>query len=216
MNNLPLRLILVRHGATAWNDEHRIIGSTDLPLSAAGRRQAQQLGERLAGEPLKAILSSDLKRSAETADFIAAQSGGAVQLDARLRELDFGLWEGLTVSEVQVQHPGAYERWKKDPDFSPPLGESSQDLQRRIESFIADLKRSVSAPGNPAPPGEAGAIVIVSHGVALQVLVFSLMGFPYQNDWSFYMYNGSISELRLTPERTVMVHLNDTHHLRAK
>jgi broad specificity phosphatase PhoE len=213
MDDDVLRLILVRHGATEWNDEHRIIGSTDLPLGETGRRQAAQLAERLAGEPLRAIYSSDLKRAAETAETIAGRSGQAVRYDARLREMDFGQWEGMTVPEVEAQQPGALERWKRDLAESPPSGERSLEVQRRIEAFCADLTRAASSPGAAERRAGNGAVVIVSHGVALQVLVFALMGFPYRNDWSFYMYNGSVSELWVTPERTVMVYLNDTHHL---
>jgi broad specificity phosphatase PhoE len=103
-NDDSIRLLLVRHGATAWNNEGRIIGSTDFPLSTDGRKQAQQLGIRLSGEPIDIILSSDLKRASETARIISIECGAPLVLDNRLREVDFGLWEGMTVRQIHHSH----------------------------------------------------------------------------------------------------------------
>ncbi len=197
------RILLVRHGATNWNDENRIIGRSDLPLSANGVEQATQLANRLSNESIDAILSSNLKRAAETAEIIAEPSGHSVVYDARLRELDFGLWEGLTVRQVEAESPGAFERWKENSGLSPPSGESPQAIIDRVQAFNADLKEKHLGK----------TILIVSHGVILQVMVYSLLNLPYRNDWTFYMYNGSISEMRITSNRTVMVYLNDTSHL---
>ncbi len=199
----PTRLLLVRHGATAWNDEHRIIGRSDLPLSANGMEQAKQLANKLSMESIDTILSSDLKRAAETAEIIAEPGGHAVGYDARLRELDFGLWEGLTVRQVEAESAGAFERWKENANLSPPSGESPPAIIDRVQAFIAALREMYL--------GET--ILIVSHGVILQVMVYSLLNIPFRNDWTFYMYNGSITEMRITSNRTVMVYLNDTSHL---
>jgi broad specificity phosphatase PhoE len=202
-NDDSIRLLLVRHGATAWNNEGRIIGSTDLPLSTDGRKQAQQLGIRLSGEPIDIILSSDLRRASETARIISVECKTPLALDNRLREVDFGLWEGMTVREIQEKYTKEFDDWKNNSSFSPPNGERYPSITGRMQSFLGDLKNDHS--GN--------TVLIVSHGVILQMMIFQLMDFPYRNDWHFYMFNGSITEMMINKARTVMVYLNDTHHL---
>src|SRR5262252_2076150 len=92
-------LLLVRHGETDWNAEGRLQGHTDRPLSDFGRRQARALADELAGDSIVAVYASDLSRARETAEIVAAQLGLEVALDPRLREKDWGTWEGLTPEE---------------------------------------------------------------------------------------------------------------------
>ncbi|MBI4759502.1 MAG: histidine phosphatase family protein, partial [Chloroflexi bacterium] len=102
-----MRLLLVRHGETDWNAEERYQGTTDVPLSAQGRAQAQALTSRMAGEVLDAIYASDLQRAWQTAEVIAAPHGLPVRPEPRLREIDFGAWEGLTFDEIRQRRPAA-------------------------------------------------------------------------------------------------------------
>ena len=98
-----LRLILVRHGETEWNAQRRYQGHSDVPLSALGRRQAARAAERLAALKIDAVYTSDLGRALETAEIIAEQRGLEVCAEPRLRELNFGVFEGLTFDEAQAQ-----------------------------------------------------------------------------------------------------------------
>ena len=202
-NEHSIRLLLVRHGVTDWNDEGRVIGSTDLLLSNDGRKQAQQLGIRLSGEPIDITFSSDLRRASETARIISTKCKTPLVIDNRLREVDFGLWEGMTVKQIQEEYTKEFDDWKNNSSFSPPNGERYPSITARMQSFLGDLKQK----------HWGDTVLIVSHGVILQMMIFQLMDFPYRNDWHFYMFNGSISEMMITKERTVMVYLNDTYHL---
>ena len=92
-------LLLVRHGETDWNAEGRLQGHTDRPLNDHGRRQAAVLAERLAGEPIAAVYSSDLASARETAAILAERLGLPVVDDPDLRERNWGNWEGLTGTE---------------------------------------------------------------------------------------------------------------------
>jgi len=92
-------LLLVRHGETDWNAEGRLQGHTDRPLNDHGRRQAAALAERLAGEAIDAVYSSDLARARETAGILAERLGLPVVDDPDLRERNWGNWEGLTGTE---------------------------------------------------------------------------------------------------------------------
>jgi broad specificity phosphatase PhoE len=93
------KLLLVRHGETDWNAEGKLQGHTDRPLNDFGRRQAQKLADRLAGEDIAAIYASDLARARETAEIVGARLGLPVAVDADLREKNWGSWEGLTSDE---------------------------------------------------------------------------------------------------------------------
>jgi broad specificity phosphatase PhoE len=130
-----LNLILVRHAATNFTVEGRYQGHRDEPLSEQGRGQAQALRERLqnawADELKTALLyTSDLKRARETAAL--ALDGLQPITDARLREMHFGSFEGLTPAEIEQRTPGAYQAWIDAPElFAPPGGESLAQLESR-------------------------------------------------------------------------------------
>jgi broad specificity phosphatase PhoE len=136
-------LLLVRHGETDWNAEGRLQGHTDRPLNDYGRRQAQELAERLAGEGADAIYASDLKRATETAEIVGARLGLPVVIDADLREKNWGNWEGLTGDErVLVEFEG----------------ESTADHRDRV---LRAVRRIAGR-----HPGQR--IVVVTHGGSLR------------------------------------------------
>src|SRR5947199_3660663 len=93
-------LLLIRHGETDWNAEHRWQGHADVPLNARGREQAKALAEELAPEGIDAIYASDLSRARDTAEIVGERLGVPVVLDPDLREIDVGSREGLTGEEV--------------------------------------------------------------------------------------------------------------------
>src|SRR5690349_16626448 len=118
---LATRFIVVRHGETEWNVEQRIQGAGNSPLTARGLAQADAIGERLARESFDVLVSSDLGRALQTAGRIAARTGHAVVPDARLRERNFGIGEGLTYAEIDARYPGAFSRTQQmDPDYRVP------------------------------------------------------------------------------------------------
>src|SRR2546423_7111092 len=93
-------LLLIRHGETDWNAEHRWQGHADVPLNERGREQAKALAEELAPEGVDAIYASDLSRARDTAEIVGERLGVPVVLDPDLREIDVGSREGLTGDEV--------------------------------------------------------------------------------------------------------------------
>jgi probable phosphoglycerate mutase len=201
--NDAVRVLMVRHGETTWNAEDRLIGRTDLPLSEHGSEQAAQIAARLAGEHIDTIYASDMQRAAQTAAAIEATCGLHSQPDPRLRELDLGEWESLTYPDLERDFPDALAAWRGDPPVGPPGGEPPEHLVGRVRSFLDDLLARHK--------GET--VALVSHGGVFQAMIFEAMGFPFRNDWQFYMFNGSISELWLNEGHAVLVRLNDTHHL---
>jgi broad specificity phosphatase PhoE len=146
-------LLLVRHGETDWNREHRVQVHTDVPLNAAGREQARRLAERLLDVALEAAYSSDLGRARETAEAVARSQGLEVQLDRDLREKNFGSWEGLTDVEIAERFPDAVRGGWGD-------GETSDEVATRV---LGALERIRSR--------HDGTVLVVSHGGPLRAIL---------------------------------------------
>ena len=165
---MPTRMFLVRHGATSLTTEDRFAGSTDVPLSEEGRRQAASLAERLMAQSIEAIYASPLERALETARILAAPHGLRPVVEPALREIDYGRWEGLTRDEVQAAFAPEYAIWEEDPfTVAPTGGESGVNVLNRALPFmrqIVELHRHRS-------------VVVVAHKGTLRLLIASLLGF---------------------------------------
>jgi broad specificity phosphatase PhoE len=145
-------VVLVRHGATEWNETKRAQGQADIALSDLGRRQAEQTADDLAGLRVGAVYASDLQRAVETAKPIAARHGLEVQTDPGFREIDQGEWTGLSTAEIKQRWP---DLWGRARHYSTrPGGESPGQVRRRALDALA---RVVAA-----HPDET--VVVVSHG----------------------------------------------------
>ena len=115
---MSLRILLVRHGLSSFNIEHRIQGRDDLSsLTEEGVKQALATGEALRDLSIHAAYSSPLRRANDTATALLAAQGGGLEasLDDDLREVDLAPWSGLLSSEVQERFPEAYRVWKQQP-----------------------------------------------------------------------------------------------------
>jgi len=152
------RILLARHGETDWNRVGRWQGHADPPLNDAGRGQAAELAERLAGNGIAAIYSSDLVRASQTAHVVADRLGLAVVEEAGLREIDVGSWSGLTRAEVEQRFPEGYARWLRG-DIGHD-GETREELSERVVGAVERIAA--------AHPGDT--ILAVTHGGAIRAL----------------------------------------------
>ena len=130
-------LLLSRHGETDWNRSHRWQGFTGPPLNETGRRQARELAARL--HRIDAIYSSDSERARETAEIVAARLGLPVTQDRRLREVNFGEWEGLTRQEINERYAGAFSRWDACELAEPAGGESDAAMAERVLHALSEI-----------------------------------------------------------------------------
>lgn len=198
----PLRVTFVRHGITDWNLEGRWQGWTDTALSEVGIRQAQSVRTRLEGKCWDAVYSSDLTRAQETARI----AGLEPVLDARLREIHFGAFEG-GLSRENALHP-EFKTWLEQPGtLQTPGGESYGDLYTRALDWLSELP-------------ESGDVLAFSHGGTIQTLVTGLLGVPAMvapRIWRFSITHASLTVLERwwTPTGFVwtLERLNDTAHL---
>lgn len=171
------RLVLVRHGRTAWNLEGRAQGHTDVSLDDVGHAQAALVAPVLAEMKPTVLWSSDLARARETAVQVAAAAGLQVQFDARLREFDVGQRAGLNVAEFAERYPESYASWKAGhiTGLVPGAETPRQVLDRMVPALVEIWEAIV--------PGET--TVVVSHGAALRVCLVELLGWPADFGQSF-------------------------------
>ena len=135
-------LLLTRHGETDWNATHRWQGFTGPPLNDVGRRQAEELAAKLVGANVDAIYSSDAIRATETAEIVAAIFGIDVQQDARLREVNFGAWEGLTRQEINARYAGAFSEWDACKLAAPTGGETDLQMAERVLEAVTEIAQT--------------------------------------------------------------------------
>ena len=196
-----LELWLVRHGVTDWNVAERIQGWSDPPLNAAGRAQAERLAPRLEGVAFDQVIASDLERARTTAAL--ALPGAEVRLDPRLRELNYGVFDGATWADLATGALAeAAAHWRVDRQRRrTPGGESFDDLAVRVAAFRADL---------PA----AGRVIAFAHSGTVNTALYGVLGHPEGRGWRLEIANTGISVLRFGAERTTIVTVNDHAHLR--
>lgn len=200
-----LHLILVRHGETEWNKQHRYQGQVDVPLSDVGKQQAKLLAKRLSSRNIDVIYASDLKRAWDTASVIAANNSWTVLPEPRLREMNFGILEGLTFDKAQAQYPEMVTAWLENYNQPSKGGESLDVFSARVLSFRDDLQEK----------HYDQTILLVAHGGPLSELLRITLDVPTEKRWAFALDNASISELILGDEGyPSLKRLNDTCHLK--
>lgn len=201
-------ILLIRHGETAWNAIKRLQGHIDIPLNAAGERQAAALGSALQDESLDAIISSDLQRAQQTARAIAAPRRMTVQLERGLRERCYGAFEGLLYSEIQQRYPEAYAAWQaRDIDARFPegthVGETMREFSTRIIGTIARL----------VSENKYRKVALVAHGGVLECAYRSARGLGLNHKRDFDIFNASINRFHWDGHALKLMHWGDVRHL---
>jgi probable phosphoglycerate mutase len=193
------KLLLIRHGETEWNAAGRIQGHIDTPLSAHGVWQAERLAQALAAEPIGAIFCSDLQRAAQTAAPLAKLMNLPIISDTRLRERNYGSFEGHTRAEIEARQPAEFARWMgRDPDFAPPGGESTRTFARRVQAALVAAATAVQALTVPTGGGRAATVVAVAHGGILDVAYRLANGIDWRLPRRHELLNASINRLTIT------------------
>lgn len=200
-------LLLVRHGASADSVEGEsfelVEGQGDPVLSEVGRHQAELVALRLAQEPFDGIYVSTLQRTVQTAAPLVARCGITPVVDADLREVYLGAWEGGLLRQKAVD---------RDPMFEEVLREQRWDVVPGAESREVFGGRLRAAIGRIADSHPGGRVVVFSHGAAIGEIIAQASGatpFAFVN-----ADNASISRIVVSPERWIVRGYNDTAHLR--
>lgn len=168
------RIVLWRHGRTAWNAAQRFQGQTDIPLDDVGMEQARMAAQFLQHLQPDRIIASDLQRASVTAQMLADLVELEVMAHTDLRETFAGTWEGLVRAELQRDHGEDFQRWAWDSHARPGGGESRVEVaERMVRTILREL--------DEVPEG--GTLIVATHGGAARAAIASLLGLPADH-WS--------------------------------
>jgi len=199
-----LKLILIRHGETYWNEERLIQGGdSDIELNNTGLNQAKKLAAFLKNEPITAILSSPLQRATATAEVIASHHQLSVKVDQGLRELRVGELEGMSISNLSTTFSQfLMQLWQGRGSTKLPNGESLAELQQRawkaVESLLAQHKD--------------GTPVVVSHYFVTLVIILKALNLPLDYFTKFKIDPGGVSIIEIQDYGPRLVVFNDTSY----
>lgn len=203
-----MEICLLRHGETDWNLQGRCQGVTDLDLNNTGIRQARGVGEFLSKEKIDAVYSSNLKRATQTACAISKHHGLEVRVQSDFRELDHGIFEGLTFKEIHANYPEFIGTWREQPAHLPvPGGECIADVEKRTWKGIEEIGRS-------HPP--FASVVVVSHQFPIVTVLCRITGTPLNDYRRFHVDPSGLTRLSYLPhEGWKLIRHNDLSHIRA-
>ncbi len=194
-------IVFVRHGETDANKAGLLLGRSDPPLNATGEEQARAAADALAGSDIAAIVSSPLQRAEITAAAIADRAGLPVEIEQRLIEIDYGDWDEEPFGGLA---PDIVIKWRSDPTFAPPGGESLAALQARVEECAADL----------LDRSRDGMVVAVSHVSPIKAAVCFALGVDERASWRMFLGLASITSVGARDDGTpYLASFNETAHL---
>ena len=202
------RIILIRHGQTAWNRVERFRGRADVPLNDTGLAQAEATARRVAAQwqPV-AFYSSPLSRAVQTAEAMARRFDLPVQAHGGLIDIDYGQWQGLTPDEARERWPERVDAWYRTPETAQiPGGETLNDLRVRLIDAVREL----------AARHRGETIVLVGHTVANRAILLEALGLDNSRFWRLGQDTCAINVLTLdeADQEFTLVSMNDTCHLR--
>jgi len=200
------RILLIRHGETAWNRVEHFRGRADVPLNETGLAQAEATGRRVAAEwqPV-AIYTSPLSRAVKTAEAIAKHFALPVQVHPGLADIDYGEWQGLTPDEARARWPEIAGAWYTAPHMAHiPGGETLADVRARAMTTVKEL----------ADCHAGQTIVLLGHTVINRIILLGVLGLGNGRFWRLRQDTCAINVFEAEAGDFTLVSLNDTCHLR--
>ena len=164
-----MKLYIARHGETAWNVENRVSGRTDIPLTERGLEQARLLAKNAMDKGIEVIIASPLLRARQTAQAVSDAIGVPVEIDERLIELDFGIFEGGPRTDPDFQHTRAQFPTRY------PGGESAFRLAHRVYGCLEDVKKKYAGK----------TVLLVCHGGVCRMVRSYFMDLS-NDEYSYY------------------------------
>lgn len=136
------KILLIRPGATEFDEQGRIIGTLDIPLSELGVKQAEELADRSASHDVKAIFSSPSLAAQQTAEILAKKHNRKAKVRDAIRNIDMGLWQGKELEELRSTQPKIAKQWEEHPEtVCPPEGEPVEEVLPRVQAFLRKLQK---------------------------------------------------------------------------
>jgi broad specificity phosphatase PhoE len=188
-------IILVRHGRTIYNAGGQLVGRLDPPLDDVGAAQAAAIGAVL--KETDVVISSPLLRARQTAEHI----GAPIEVDDRWIEVDYGECDGLPLSSPRALD--LWQRWRADPAYVPPGGESLVHMGERVAAALEEL----------VPRAADSDIAVVSHVSPIKAAVSWVLGAGAEAAWRSHLDQASLSRVTVSARGPVLRSFNETWHL---
>jgi len=204
----PTRVVLVRHGVTDFTVAGKLDGrgGADPCLNGDGLRQAAAAAagvRRLIGDSPATVVTSSLRRAMETGAAIAGELGVSAQVDADWDEQNFGDWDDESLADLIASHPEDLQRFRRDPHYARPGGETHLDLEARV---LVAFGRAVA---------QGGTVVVASHRKPIMTVLANLLEIPHERIWRLATSPASLTSVEVwTDGGTSVAFVNDTSHLR--
>lgn len=196
---------IVRHGQTNWNILGKTQGHGNSDLTEQGIVQARELSEDITKYPIDYIYSSDLGRAIQTAEILGKKLNLEVQKTEGLREMGFGVWEGLLIDEIKKDYSDIYDIWRNDPHLvNIPKGETLQVIKERVDNFIEEINKK----------HENKHIIFVTHSITLRVMLLSFLGSGMENIYKIKQDNTALNIVEYRDYGPVVIKMNDTSHIK--
>jgi len=206
---MPIKLILIRHGESYSNVQKKFSGFQDVDLTEKGIWQAERLACRLKKVTVDIVYCSDLKRAIHTADIVFGNRDIDMLTNPNLREINFGIWEGMTFEEIRLKEGAKFTSWMENPDEKSiiPQGESLAILNERV---MTEVNRILEEHKNEE---KDKTIAIVCHGGAIRVILCNALNLELKNLWYIKQESTALNIIDYYDNRGFISLLNDTSHL---
>lgn len=201
-----MRILLARHGETAWNAEGRYQGQEDVPLSETGEKQARRLGDRLRDVRIDRAVCSPLTRAYHTAQFALGDvRSPTLMVDNGLMEIAHGSWEGKLAAEIEADDGERFHAWRETPEkVRMPGGESLKIVLDRAWLALAGASVGMEADET---------LLVVAHDAVNRVLLCRILGLPLTRLWAFRQAPTTLNLLEGPDvDHLDVVRLNDCSH----
>lgn len=181
-------IYLIRHGESTMNKENRYYGWLDAPLTELGKEQLKGLKDFMEKQNIEYVISSPLSRALNSASLSTGREEVDIIIEERIKEMNFGIWEGLDIKELQTQHKELWNMWCNEwKKTRIPDGESFEDFYNRVANFIREAIKKY----------KGKRICIVSHQGVLRIILSYLIGLNEEGFWHFSFTQGRYSKIIL-------------------
>ena len=201
-----MKIYLVRHGETDWNQAGLLQGQTDIALNAQGLEQAREAAERLKEVPFEIAFCSPLIRAKRTAEIIIGERSVTLTTDERLRELNFGPWEGVDIRSIK---DAASQPFTNPGSYIPPVGaESFAQLYKRSSEFVDQVLLPLE--------GTYETVLVVAHGGVNRSILNPVLNIPVDDFWRVHMGNCATAILDCTDGKLSLLEYTDSQSANTK
>ena len=201
-----MKIYLVRHGETDWNQAGLLQGQTDIALNVQGLEQAHDAAERLKKVPFEIAFCSPLIRAKRTAEIIIGDRKITLTTDERLRELNFGPWEGVDIRTIR---DAASQPFTNPGSYIPPVGaESFAQLYHRSGEFVDQVLLPLE--------GTYETVLVVAHGGVNRSILNPVLNIPVDDFWRVHMGNCATAIFDCTDGKLTMLEYMDSQSANTK